>query len=75
MRASQFRLTIGPGLLRSTWCRIDRTADGFTFSAGRGFGHGVGMCQFGADGLGQAGWNYRAILAHYYPSSHITKAY
>jgi stage II sporulation protein D len=75
MRASQFRLTIGPGLLRSTWCRIDSAPDGFTFSGGRGFGHGVGLCQFGADGLGQAGWNYRAILAHYYPSSHITKAY
>ena len=67
--------TIGPGLLRSTWCRIDSAPDGFTFSGGRGFGHGVGLCQFGADGLGQAGWNYRAILAHYYPSSHITKAY
>jgi stage II sporulation protein D len=75
MRASQFRLTVGPGLLRSTWCRIDAGGDGFTFSGGRGFGHGVGMCQFGADGLGQAGWNYRAILAHYYPGSHITKAY
>jgi stage II sporulation protein D len=75
MRASQFRLTVGPTVLRSTWCRIDSTPDGFTFSGGRGFGHGVGMCQFGADGLGQAGWNYRAILAHYYPSSHITRAY
>lgn len=75
MRASQFRLTVGAGVLRSTWCRIDRTADGFTFSSGRGFGHGVGMCQFGADGLAQAGRSYREILAHYYPSSHITKAY
>jgi len=75
MRASQFRLTMGPSLLRSTWCRIDNDADGFTFSGGRGFGHGVGMCQFGADGLGQAGWNYKAILAFYYPGSHLTRAY
>ncbi len=75
MRASQFRLTMGPSLLRSTWCRIDNGADGFTFSGGRGFGHGVGMCQFGADGLAQAGWNFRAILAFYYPGSHMTRAY
>ncbi len=75
MRASQFRLTVGPGVLRSTWCHIENAADGFTFTGGRGFGHGVGMCQFGADGLGQAGSSYKAILAHYYPASHITKAY
>jgi stage II sporulation protein D len=75
MRASQFRLTMGPTLLRSTWCRIDNAGDGFTFSNGRGFGHGVGMCQFGADGLAQSGWNYKAILAFYYPDSHITRAY
>ncbi len=75
MRASQFRLVVGPGELRSTWCHIEPTADGFAFTNGRGFGHGVGLCQFGADGLAQAGWNYRAILEHYYPNSHIVKAY
>ncbi len=75
IRASQFRLAIGAGELRSMWCRIETTPDGFAFTNGRGFGHGVGLCQFGADGLAQSGWNYRAILAHYYPNSHITKAY
>mgnify|MGYP003875802009 CR=1 FL=1 len=75
MRASQFRLAVGPGLMRSTWCRIDRSGESFVFSNGRGFGHGVGMCQWGADGLARAGWNWKQILLHYYPKSHITRAY
>lgn len=38
---------------------------------GGGFGHGVGMSQFGADGMGKAGYNYREILAHFYPGTQI----
>jgi stage II sporulation protein D len=33
---------------------------------GRGFGHGVGMCQVGAYGMAQRGHGYREILTHYY---------
>jgi stage II sporulation protein D len=33
---------------------------------GRGWGHGVGMSQYGARGYAQAGWGYQRILAHYY---------
>jgi len=33
---------------------------------GRGFGHGVGMCQVGAYGMAQRGHDYREILTHYY---------
>jgi peptidoglycan hydrolase-like amidase len=33
---------------------------------GRGWGHGVGMCQVGAYGMAQRGWSYRDILFHYY---------
>lgn len=75
MRASQFRLAVGPGLMRSTWCQIQSTGDGFVFCNGRGFGHAVGMCQWGADGMARAGADWRQILLHYYPGSHITKAY
>jgi len=75
MRAAQFRLAVGSTKMRSTWCRIVNTPDGFALEDGRGFGHGVGMCQYGADGLARAGWSWRQILAHYYPGSHITKAY
>ncbi|MEO6323284.1 MAG: SpoIID/LytB domain-containing protein [Thermoanaerobaculia bacterium] len=40
----------------------------FTFF-GRGWGHGIGMCQNGAFGMALAGRTYRDILAHYYPGS------
>jgi stage II sporulation protein D len=38
---------------------------------GAGFGHGVGMSQYGALGLAQRGWTYQAILAHYYTGTSI----
>src|SRR6478735_10512693 len=38
---------------------------------GRGWGHGVGMSQWGAEGYARHGFGYRQILAHYYPRTHI----
>jgi stage II sporulation protein D len=38
---------------------------------GRGWGHGVGMSQWGAEGYARHGYTYRRILAHYYPHTHI----
>ena len=35
---------------------------------GRGWGHGIGMSQYGARGYAEAGWGYQRILAHYYPT-------
>src|SRR6266567_1404195 len=40
---------------------------------GRGFGHGVGMAQYGAYGYAKHGWGYRKILAHYYRHTTIGK--
>jgi stage II sporulation protein D len=42
---------------------------------GAGFGHGVGMCQLGAIGMADAKYDYKAILGHYYPGSHVRKLY
>lgn len=42
---------------------------------GRGWGHGVGMCQYGAYGLGKMGFKYDAILKHYYSGIELTKSY
>ena len=47
------------------------TLSGWTFS-GRGSGHGVGLSQWGARGLARKGWNYREILAYYYPHTVLT---
>ncbi|HEY0415718.1 MAG TPA: SpoIID/LytB domain-containing protein [Gaiellaceae bacterium] len=38
---------------------------------GRGWGHGVGMSQWGAEGYARHGLGYRAILAHYFPHTHV----
>jgi stage II sporulation protein D len=40
---------------------------------GRGWGHGVGMSQYGAQGFALHGWGYRRILAHYYPGTRLVR--
>ncbi len=44
-------------------------------AAGAGYGHGVGMCQFGAVGRARAGWDYRRILATYYHGTTLERVY
>ena len=46
----------------------------YTFT-GRGWGHGVGMCQYGAYGMAKMGVKYGDILKHYYTGIELTKAY
>ena len=41
---------------------------------GRGWGHGVGMSQWGAEGYARHGYDYRRILAHYYPHTTLAVA-
>jgi stage II sporulation protein D len=40
---------------------------------GHGWGHGVGMSQWGAEGYALHGWGYRQILAHYYPGTTLRR--
>src|SRR5688500_16932371 len=40
---------------------------------GAGFGHGVGMSQYGAMGYAQHGWTYDRILAHYYTGTALSR--
>lgn len=42
---------------------------------GRGFGHGVGLCQYGAGGLARLGAGYREILSRYYPGAAVRRLY
>lgn len=42
---------------------------------GCGWGHGVGLCQIGAAVMGEKGYNYDQILAHYYPGSDLKELY
>ena len=53
---------------------VNKKITTFEFS-GAGWGHGVGLCQIGAAAMSVAGYNFKQILAHYYPDTTITKAY
>ncbi len=44
--------------------------DKYTFD-GKGFGHGLGMSQYGAKGMAEAGYNYQKILEHYYQNAKV----
>jgi len=63
------------GMLRSTAFDIQERADGSKVSwlaiDGRGAGHGVGFCQWGAVGRAREGQTYRQILTAYYPSTNV----
>ena len=69
-----------PTPLREQLFVIDRTFDEsgrvskFTFT-GRGWGHGVGLCQVGSFGMAQAGSTYDRILRHYYTGITLDTAY
>ena len=52
----------------------DGNAKAFVLT-GAGWGHGVGLCQIGAAVMSDNGYNYREILAHYYPNTGIGKFY
>ena len=73
IRAEDLRLTIDPTgrKLRSTICQIMELHDKWAFLSGRGWGHGVGMCQCGAEGMARQGQTVEQILSHYYPASKI----
>lgn len=69
----------GGGILRSTnfELRIDRSGGRIerVEIAGRGNGHAVGMCQWGAVGRARAGHDHVAILASYFPGAELTRIY
>jgi len=62
-------------ILNSTSFSFTRETSGGEVSSftvnGRGYGHGIGMCQWGAIGRARAGQNYRTILETYYPGTTV----
>ena len=78
LRGEDFRLSVDPSgrKLRSAIFKIvNWTDDKWTFSSGRGFGHGVGMCQCGAQGMARAGKTAEEIVGFYYRGSKIVNIY
>lgn len=71
--ANDFRLAVSPMKMKSVFIqRIVRDGDIFQF-VGRGWGHGVGMCQYGDKKMAELGYNYRQILDYYFPGSEILR--
>ncbi len=77
LRAEDLRLTIDPTgrKVRSTTFEIHNMGDKWAFLSGRGWGHGVGMCQCGAQAMARQGRTAKQILFHYYPNSKIVTVY
>lgn len=72
--AKDFRQMMGPDVVRSTNFTLAVEDSKVVFS-GKGWGHGVGLCQWGAFGMSRRGYDYKEILAFYYPGSRVSKVY
>jgi stage II sporulation protein D len=70
--AVNLRKAIGYSVIRSTNFEV-RSAGDDVFFAGIGYGHGVGLCQWGAKQRALDGFDYREILSYYYPGTRLEK--
>ncbi len=72
--ADGFRVWVDPMKIKSNKItKISRDDAGNFVFKGKGWGHGVGMCQYGMKYLGELGYGYKEILEYYYPVAQITK--
>lgn len=71
--AEDFRLCLGGHVVKSTNCRIVDEGKFVRFVDGKGFGHGVGLCQYGADQLARKGRSFLQILQFYYPGAIVRR--
>ena len=71
LKGSELREILG---LRSANFTVTSNGDKITFKV-KGYGHGVGMSQNGANVLAERGMKYREILAHYYTDVNIVNLY
>jgi stage II sporulation protein D len=74
VNANEFRLIVGPNNLRSTAFKVKNNGISLTFD-GSGWGHGVGLCQYGTQGMANSGFKWYDILKHYYPEIDLVKIY
>ncbi|MFA7073629.1 MAG: SpoIID/LytB domain-containing protein [Endomicrobiaceae bacterium] len=73
LNAYKFRLTVDPWLIKSTMIdKISRKSGNFIFE-GKGWGHRVGLCQWGSKVMAEKGFSYKKILEFYYPGTKVEK--
>ena len=70
----EIRRALSETHLYSSAFDVEKTEKGFRLN-GKGWGHGVGLCQIGAAVMGQQGYKYDAILLHYYRNAEIKRIY
>lgn len=70
VEATYLRKALGWSRLPSTYFTIAQDGDSITFQ-GRGYGHGVGLCQWCALKMAREGKNYKEILSFFYPGTTI----
>lgn len=68
--SDQLRSILGYSQLKSTKFEM-KYENGIYKFAGKGHGHGVGLCQWGSKALADKGFDYQQILKHYFPYSYV----
>lgn len=71
LRGQDFRRAIGYAAVPSTHFTIEQFGKELVL-AGRGSGHAVGLCQWGAKEMAELGYGHQSILQYYYPGTHLT---
>lgn len=71
LRGSEFRKIMGFSKVKSTFFTLKKLSDRWLIE-GKGYGHGVGMCQWGAKHLSMQKRDYKQILKHYFKKGKLT---
>lgn len=71
--AAPFRRAAGYSRVKSLMMEIVPVGNGWVIT-GNGYGHGVGMCQWGANGMARNGKAYGEILSRYYPDTALARS-
>ncbi|MBI2878545.1 MAG: SpoIID/LytB domain-containing protein [Candidatus Rokubacteria bacterium] len=72
LAGTDFRRLLGPNVLKSTLFTVALNGRQVRFE-GRGWGHGVGLSQYGAKGMAERGYSFREILEFYYPGTTLER--
>jgi stage II sporulation protein D len=72
LNGNKFRLLLGPNIIKSTNFEI-QVRGRYVMFYGKGWGHGIGMCQWGAFGMARQGYKAEEILEYYYPGAKIVE--
>ena len=70
--ATKFRMAVGSTVIKSTNFTV-HVEGGTAYFNGVGYGHGVGLCQYGAKQRALDGFKYNEILTYYYPGTKLSK--